>query len=375
MKSSEVYRTVGPMRFIVISALALVALLNFGCLEEIDLPAPPGTDEAIVIQGSIVKGDPSVIFVTVRQLFTFTSSTVKPINAKLVEVIDESGNSIEVDEQGLGAYRLEIPVNDPSFSIEFGKSYQLHVETRDGREYFTNLEPLVEVPAQDSIVLSVVDAEVIDEDGQIEIKKKMRISVYTDSALPGSDERARLKWDVERTYKVTDSPPFPSDSSKVCYLTENLAGPNLQVVDGNDRVESYIDGQIVYDASITSAYGEGAYITVYQQSISPGAYEYWRQALLLIDRSGNMFEPPAGQIATNFTNPNDPKDDAFGYFYCYAQDTMRLYIAPEDVLSPAPSCPPPGGVLNENGDCVSRTCCNCLDHPDSTLEKPEFWTE
>ncbi len=355
-----------------------VAILSFGqysCLDKIDLAPPPGVEEALVIQGSIFKSTPSVIFVLVSELFDFTSNTLKPVNARLVEIIDEDGVVLEIPEAGLGRYQIKIPDGFPDFSVEFGKSYQLHVETRDGREYFTNYEPLYDVPEPDSLSMEVFVATVVAADGTLTTKDKVRVSVYTSTVLPGMEEAARLKWGVERTYKVTDSPPSVFDTSKVCYLTENVVGANLQVVDGNDRTSDRIDDFGLYESTITSAFGEGMYVHVYQQSISAGAFEYWRQVQLLIERSGNMFEPPAGRISTNLSNPNDPEDDVFGYFYCYTQDTIRIYIDPESVMSPPPSCPPPGGVLNEAGDCAVAVCCDCESHLRSDLSKPEYWTE
>ena len=359
----------------IISTAVILAIGQYSCLDQIDLPAPPGVEDALVIQGSIIKSTPSVIFVLVSELFDFTSNTLKPVNVRLVEVMDENGVILKIPEAGLGRYRIEIPDGSPDFSVEFGKSYQLHVVTRDGREYFTNYEPLYELPVPDSLSMEVFEATVVAADGSLSTKDKVRVQVYTSTDIPGMEDRARLKWDVERTYRVTDSPPGLFDPIKVCYLTENVVGANLQVVDGNDRTTDRVDEFTVYESTITSAFGEGMYVNVYQQSISAGAFEYWRQVKLLIERSGNMFEPPAGRISTNLTNPNDPDDDIFGYFYCYTQDTIRLYIDPEDVMSPPPSCPPPGGVLNEAGDCAVAVCCDCLSHLRSTLAKPEYWTE
>ncbi len=363
------------IKAVLVTTLAVITVAQFSCLDQIDLPAPPGVEKALVIQGTVIKSTPSEISILISELFDFTSNTLKPVNAKLVEVIDENGVVLEIPENGLGRYRIKIPDGFPDFSVEYGKSYQLHVETRDGREYFTTYEPLYEAPRPDSLSLEIVQVTVVDADGSLTTKEKVRVSVNTSTVIPGMEERARLKWGVERTYKVTDSPPNPTDSSKVCYLTENIAGPNLQVVDGNARSIDRVDDFPLYESTITSAFGEGMYVHVYQQAISSGAFDYWTQVKSLIERSGNMFEPPAGRISTNLSNPDDPEDDVFGYFYCYNQDTIRVFIPPEFVMSPAPSCPPAGGVLNMNGDCAVAVCCDCLSHPRSTMVQPEFWVD
>ena len=355
--------------------LLAVATFQIGCLDEIELPAPEGVEEAFVIQGSIVKGDPSTIRVSVTRLFDFTGGSLTPVNVLLAEVEDENGVKLKLPEIAPGLYGVDLPKGSPDFEVEFGKSYKLHVAARDGREYFTGYEALLPVPVADSTSYDVVEVEVFDEEGNIELKEKVRVVVHTTTDVPGQEKRARLKWDVERTYKLTDTPLQPTDSSKTCYLTENVVGNNVLVVDGNDRTTDRVDNFPVYESSVTSAFAEGMYVTVYQQALTEGAAQYWEEVKLLVERTGNMFEPPAGEVSTNLSNPADDDDKVYGYFYCYAQDTLRQYISPESVGSPNDACPPPGGLLTEDGRCAAPVCCDCFSHPNSTIDKPEYWTE
>lgn len=357
-----------------IGVIVLVSIGLYGCLEQIDLPPPMGEEEALVIQGTVLKSSPSIISVSISSLFTFNAISQRRVSAKLVEVLDETGRALEVPELGQGLYGIEIPDNYPDFSIEFGKSYQLHVVTRDDREYFTSYEPLNEVIKPDSLSLEIVEVQVLDADGMITSKDKLRVSVSTSTYSVELDQPARLKWDVERTYRVTDSSPFPVVPLKTCYLTEQVVGSNLRVFDANESTSDRLEKFKIYESSLSSAFAEGAYVHIYQQSISAGAYKYWSEAISLIERTGNMFEPTAGVISTNLRNPDNSDDLVFGYFYCYAQDTMRVYISPDFAKNPRPTCPPIGGARDIWGQCTVPVCCDCLSPLRSTLEKPEYWT-
>lgn len=101
--------------------LALLGLLFGGlwsCLDEITLNVPKGTDDIIVIQGQVIKGDPSRINVSVSRLFDFTSDGRQRVNVRTVLLSDDAGNQIEIPSIDLGIYELRLSANDVRFRIE-----------------------------------------------------------------------------------------------------------------------------------------------------------------------------------------------------------------------------------------------------------------
>lgn len=358
-------------------ALALAMLMGvsqMSCLEEIQLEAPEGIADALVIQGSILKGNPSIIRVTINKVFDFTGSTVPPVNVALAEVIDEQGRKLKLEELALGLYGFDVEEGNPDFEIEFGSSYQLHVRARDNREYYTNYEPLLPVPEATSIGLETITVDIINNQGENDTEDKFRFTINTPLASPDANGNSRLKWDVERVYKFSDTPISPLVQMKTCYLTDNVVGSELQTLDGT-KATGDLNDYPLYTTSIDWYFAEGYYLNVYQQGLSEGALKYWQEASALANRSGNMFEPPAGKISTNLMNPNDPEDEVYGYFYAYAQDTTRLYVSPEMAGNPGVRCPPPQGLIAEGGGCAAPICCDCFNHPNSTTSQPEWWVE
>ncbi|RLD21530.1 MAG: hypothetical protein DRI69_03810 [Bacteroidetes bacterium] len=340
----------------IVLAGALVGTLS--CLDVIHFPAPAGVEEALVFQGTILKGNPSVVRVQVNQLFDFTAASLLPVCVKVMELEDVEGNTVRLPEVRKGLYEMEFQTGSQSVEIVFGNSYRLHTITHDGREYMTSFEPLHDVPKPDSIVLDTIEIDVINSLGELAKKKKFLFSINTPIIVLGQAEKSYLKWDIERTYKLTDS------RQKVCYITEYVVGTALKVLNGSAVSMDHIEEFPLHQSSIIFPYAEGLYMSIYQQSLSAGAYEYWDQIVQLVVRTGNMFEPRVGTVVTNFRNVNDPNEQVFGYFYATTADTIRIYISPEDANFPKPFCP-----------IESDICANCLSTPRSTLTKPDYWIE
>jgi len=121
------------------------------------------------------------------------------------------------------------------------------------------------------------------------------------------------------------------------------------------------------DNTNTFVFSEGYYATIYQQSISDAAFEYWSRTNQLINRNGSIFEAPSGKISTNLYNVDNAKDEVFGFFFATESNFRRIYISPEKAGYPRSHCPPIGGH--------SLLCDNCLCWPNSTAIKPDWWVE
>ncbi len=360
------------VRLVLYCATLAGALLFTSCLDTIDLDAPEGISEALVIQGELIKGDPSVANVNVTRLFDFTAQSRFGVSVFSVEVFDMDGNSVRLTEGRPGEYTVEIPSSSP-LQVEVGHEYFIRVASRDGRTFESLPESIVQGDEIEDLWFEINQEEIIDEFGDVTLKDKLQLFISTTVLNPEDGSPTRLKWDVRRNYKITDSPIFPWEEEKVCYIDDNPQGNNLLIEDGTTRANDRIDSLQVFESVISSFYAEGAYLTVFQQAITQTTYEYWNEVEQLLNRTGGMFEPVAGEIRTNIFNIEDPTDLTYGYFSVYVQDTARIYISPDTVGNPMEACPPMGGVTNLNGDCNVRVCCDCLDALGSSIEKPGYW--
>lgn len=351
-----------------------IALLP-ACLDVIDIETPIDNQESLVIQGKLVVGSPSLIQVKLSKLFNFTAEGKKPLNAQSVIVFDEDNNRLELDDRGLGNYRLIIPADHPTFKVELGKKYGIQVKTFDGRTFESAMEQADPVPAVELLDYQLVQREVVNQAGTTTQQEYLQYLITTPLRHAEAQRNVRLGWEYEQTFKVNDTPFQQNVVQKVCYITENLNVSDIKVVDSDalsgDRLENYE----LFETLVSRVYGEGLYFSVIQESLSETAYEYFTQVAENTGRTGNMFESPPGKVVSNMRNVNNEEDEAFGFFYVTQQDTIRKYIDPATIGAPPAYCPPPNGIVRENGSCADPICCDCLSVPNSTIQKPSFWVE
>lgn len=353
----------------------LIGLLLGGfwsCLDEIALSVPKGTDELLVIQGQVIKGNPGRITVSVSRLFNFTSDGRQSVNVRDVILSDDTGNEIEIPSIDLGIYELRLAENDARFRVEEGKSYQLTIRTFDGRTYVSGFERMQPLIQADSLSVRKISKETPDGTGGFVRRDFLQYSIHTGLGKSETGSRPYLRWVIERTFQFTDGTPASDADPKTCYITQRTNVSNLALMDPNSVAADRLDGTTIAEDLVNFFYSEGHYLTVYQQTVSEEVFQYWNNISTVIDRSGNMFEPPAGKITSNFVNPDSPDDEAFGYFFVAQQDTLRLYLSPAEAGAPQRLCPP-DDPESGNAQCPQGICCDCLNERGSSLRKPRFW--
>ena len=353
----------------------LIAFTFSSCLDEIILEDSVDLEENIAIQGSLVKGEPSKVDVFVSRLSNLTGVNLpKAILDAEVFIIDENGMELMLNNINSGFYELEIPANDP-FIVDINKTYQLKVVLVDGKTYESTFEMLLPVPKISSLGLKIVEREVTNTvTGQVTLQDWLQFNVNTPLVVAGNPTKSQMIWELVGTYQLTDTPTiscrptsnFPDP--KVCYITEKINLDKVVTFDGTRFTTDAITEFPVFEGSINFRFTQGYFMTFLQSSLTTDAHEYWTSVNDILQRSGSLFEAPAGKIESNFKNINDAEEEVFGYFYASEQDTARIFVDPVFVGNPASSCPIEFDPLSPPSH-----CCNCLTLDNSTGIKPDWW--
>lgn len=349
--------------------------LTWGCLDEIDLPADPSIQDAIVVEGVLYIGNPSRVSISMNRLFDFTANSLKPVSVRDIFLHNDDGETIDLDQNEPGVYTAEIFPSD-AFKVEIGKRYFIEFETFDGRHIISKPEPLISTPEIGNLGLATYEKEVLDEDGNTKTIPYVSFSIEANIIATSNNKPPNFLWTLSHAYKFTDSPDRDSSQGKVCYIQGSIDVSNVNALGGNDFALGTKVTTPIYESQITYFFSEGYYLTAVQQSLSTGAYQYWDQIRQVINRDGNMFEAPAGEIASNYLNAEDGSraEKVFGYFYATQTDTSRMYIDPVMVGSPSKYCPwPPNQPVSPGSMCPRFPCCDCLKEKNSSLGKPDFW--
>ncbi len=360
-----------------------MSLLSTGCLDKIDFPSLQEEQRAIVVEGSLRLGNPSVANITISRLFDFSADGLKAVNLRSAILMDDLGNRRDLEEIRPGEYETKIFPGDTDFAVQIGRSYQMQIATFDGRTFISSPEPLLAVDQVGEVTVRPIQRETINHLEQFEFLDLFEFSVNAPVVIGPTGKANRYRYFLEQTYKLTDSPvpgfgvPEPPPP-KTCFVTEITDVTSVLVFDGNRfGGTSEVKIPLLEALRNRSVFAEGYYLTVYQQSLSEGAFRYWNEISQVIERNGNMFEAPAGKIRSNFVPTEEsPDGEVFGYFYATQEDTARLYVAPSMADNPANYCPGPPSPPAPGERCLPRfPCCDCLLADGSTLDQPSFWVE
>ncbi len=340
------------------------------CISDIDLQAPPDVDNLLAIQAQLTKGTPHVFFASIGKVFDFGGRSA-PIRVRRVTLANELGQELVIPNTDTEEYRLEISPDSDEFVIEDFMTFNLVVETSDGRVYTSTFEQLLPVSQVDELTIDIVTEFEEQETiigGLVEVEK-IQFSVTTPATVPNTNDLGRFRWTFEEVFQQTDTPPDGSES-KTCYVTQGIGATVETTFDPTISGVSTIENLPIFVNNIFFNYAEGNYFIALQQSLTPTAFTYFNSVSEVISREASIFNSPAGRLQSNFTNLDDPDDEVFGYFFATSIDTARIFVSPETVGSPGRLCP----VMSMRPtDCPSAACCDCLDQERSTLERPRWW--
>lgn len=342
--------------------LGLMLLLIYSCIDEIDFDVPREFQKSTVIVGKIVRGDIPRVEVTVQKVFDFTFEEEIFATAQEVKVISDDGREAIVPLKRTGRYELLI-TDEMDFDVEVGAEYSLEVKLFDGQHFKSSFEKLLPVPDIGMVNKELFAKQIVNFEGDTVLRDRIRCSLDVD--LSQSAEDVNIKWEFANTYKQTDN------NRRVCYI---FGIPSFDAIATLDRREVEFSQLVDYELLelvVLDIMSEGYSLEIIQESVSDGALEFWDQIAGLSQNSGSFYEPPPGQISTNFEKVNEEEGSVFGYFYATQQDSERIFIDSTFTKLQREVCPRPPGPGGSG--IVEDDCFDCRLAPFSTTVRPEYW--
>lgn len=349
--------------------LVLVSLFTFSCIDKIDFEVPKGGTNDIVIQARLIKSDTSYLEIVVDRLFDFSSESLATLALREVTLFDSNGNEMEIKTRLPGSYFVILDESTP-IQAEIGTSYMLRIELLDNRVYESTLELLSPSQKPTDLHFSVTQEIVLNDSDNIDTINLVQVSIDTDV-----DETGGYIWEIFNIYKINDTPIDNNIKQKTCYFRQVADIEDVYVLDQAEIIGSSIERFPLKESTIDFKFTEGIYYEVHQYAVNQGAYAYWSAINQLNNRTGNLFDGPAGLIPTNFVNIDDPSDEVYGYFFASEQQMIREKMPSELIGNPEPFCSPPWPARDMNGDCAWGICCDCLDFPNADTIRPHFWID
>lgn len=356
----------------IIVSLIIIAPIFFSiaCIEEIEFQPPNEFQNSIIIEGKVVKGNPSTVEVSTQNIFDFSFEEVSFFNALEVFVLNDNGQKLLVPKTTTGNYKLRI---DPSsgFEVEYGGSYGIEVHLLDGRSYQSELELLIPVPKLESLDHKLLERE---EENEAGIRVPVSFVEYRLSSQLVADqnqERTDVRWILESVYKQSDL--IARDQ---CYVKKFENPGTILLVEKNDNSRTKVEDELILEQVVSRIMVEGQYVTVIQESLDNRAVEYWKQIQELSTNNGTFYEAPPGQVKSNIKKLNEAEGEVFGFFYATEHDSLHAFVDSTFVDFYTEICPHPDNVERESNDFgPCDDCCYCLWLDNSSTSKPSFWVD
>lgn len=310
----------------------------YACVDQIDLEAGKGLEKSFYIEGELIKGDPSLVFVTISRVFDFTAGSSGVINVRLVQLEDEVGNVLELENRSLsGLYFEFIDSQTTGFDVVVGREYRMRVNTLDDQTYESDWVTLLQAPNMLDVRVEEKTKTILANPNLDIYEDRPYFDVVVDTYLGDtlSDENVRLKWSMVQQMYTT----FHGGDGN--YILREIRDPvNLSaipILDGRlFGTDAVLENYPFHEMPMDSRFAEGYNLTIYQQALNETAYQFYAQTNEVLGFDGSLFSSTPGRITTNFTNITDPDIAAFGVFNATAQDTFRLCISPKDANYPVP---------------------------------------
>lgn len=359
--------------FPVILLFAVTGLV--ACVDEITLGDPDVPDSGILVQGRFIPGTPGMVEAEVLELYALSNNQPKAIGGAKVVLHDDQGHTLDLISNFDGTYTRSVDRDDPLFPAATGRQYRLIVSLPNGQVYESAWETLLAPAPADSLHAEIVEREYLNADDIPVLRPTLSISLDAGLTVPGSQDRAHLRWEIDQGFKLTDLPELPAyinNPPKTCYVVRKLLAETLHIFDGAGIPADHLYRYPLVETAIDSRFSEGFYLLVYQQTIGANAYGYFEELNQLLDRKGTQFDPPAGSIRSNISSPTHPEIPVYGFFYAAQEDTLRIYTSPDAAGNPDRYCPLPPPF---NPRIHPTPCDDCLIEGGAQLDKPSWWTE
>ena len=327
------------MKYTLISAI--LALMVNSCIEPFEATFAD-FESAIVVEGTITNQlRQQQIFLT--RTFEFEADGPLPETNANVRVVG-GGNTYVFDEDTPGVY-----MSNQAFAAQPNTTYQLLIDTSDGRTYSSSEATLPPITQIDNL-----RAERITNDDGID-----GIAIFADSFDP-TGSSINYRYEFEETFKIiapfwtlTDLEKVPPEeqtqlcevrtipdvrSEQICFAT-NSSNSIIQTSTadlGEDRVEDFMVRFIPSDNYIIS---HRYSILVKQLVQSNSAYTFYET---LNEFSGNQSlfsETQPGFLEGNVFSNQDRNEKVLGYFEVASVTEQRIFFNYED-LYPGEDLPP-----------------------------------
>ncbi|RCR66120.1 DUF4249 domain-containing protein [Larkinella punicea] len=344
--------------------------LILGLVSSCISPYQPDTQSigrALVVEG-LITDQPGPYAVNLTQTADYTYSGLNLlVSGATVTLSDNAGNQEVLREVSPGYYQTTAT----GIRGTVGRSYKIAIRTTDGKQYESSLEVLKTAPP-----ISQLTYEFQYNTTSFENDKRNTWAVYLDTKDPETPgDYYRWVWkNYEFTAACLLSPNINSDGYYIglrpcctdCWDINQCYSNCINISSDAAINGKAISRQYIMSVPFTS---RGIYyVEVEQQSISPGAYQFFNSVKKLVNNTGGLFDAAPAAVGGNIKCTSHPGEVVYGYFGAAGVSVMALKV---DRSKDAVGIPNGKNILLDN----LAPCLACENSIYRTPNKPRFWDQ
>jgi hypothetical protein len=294
------------------------------CIDPINIKVPFSTPK-LVVEGYInnIKQKQRVKL-SFSNNFSENKIEFIPVVGAKVKIVDNINRTFPLYELTQGIYESD------SIAGTVGHSYQLFIETQDGKRYQSSPETLEGSPIIDSIYAEYEEFDEFFKNsfGEILSRRGNGFKVFIKSK-DAPNKRNFYRWRSEGVFQFytvcakgdacDPAPPYPI----LCWAFFSPINPQIAVLSDEN-----LDGNIFTQQIVKIPYEQTTrfVVSVQQHSISQNAFIYWQLIATQRANTGSIFDPPPAQIRGNIFNTDNNEELVLGYFEASGITTTKLTI-------------------------------------------------
>ncbi len=364
------------LRFIII--LCFTSLVS--CIEPIDFDTS-SEPSRLVVQGYIsnIAAKDRLVFQPESGYFKVklglsspvTNERDQTIDAAIVSVVNDLGESLDFTPLGAGNYEL---VND-EFKALPERSYFLRVVLPDGKIY-ESIPESVALSEPGGCAEYRVDSRfrISDQNNATEELKGISVS----STLPENQENKPFYyyWEITPSW-VFKAALLPENSiRKTCWVTNKYFFDDIVLQRDANGQGGYPKDLFFVEVPNNPRIQHDFTVLIKQFSLSKRAFEFREDIKKQNESVGSIFDPPPFSIRGNLVNINDADDRVLGYFSVVGETAQRWFTSHSELpysFDDSRPCNPPPGVPN----IPTPDCLSCFEYGGGssfiTNEEPNWW--
>ena len=297
------------------------------CVDPFELKSI-GSEDLLVVEG-LLTDQPGTQSIKLSRTSSVDADSFEPVVNASVQVEDAEGLVITYLEARPGIYETS-----PFINGTIGATYQLSIETEDGRRYQS--EPVMMRPTPP---IGGIEAEFVRESEDITIDRDA-IKIYAQTGDQTGNTRF-YRWEWEDTYEINTllssdfewvggnnvvRRQFPTDR---CWASDTSSSVLIKSTQNLD--EDIVFRQLIHSIrSVSEAWRVKYSILLKQYSLSERGYNFWEQLKTINEGQGSLFDQQPAAVVGNISSITDNNEIVLGYFDAAQERELRVFYTPED---------------------------------------------